>query len=92
MNLTNNMKKEQKSYIYTVNPDGVSLWLYSKASKRVNNEVNVYLQGDDAALFLKEVKDTEDVWENGTDMTKDILKKNFEDLAGHVSYIISFYF
>ena len=29
---------------------------------------------------------------NGTDMTKDILKKNFEDLDGHISYIISFYF
>ena len=86
------MKKEQKSYIYTVSPDGVSLWLYSKASRRVNNEVNVYLQGDDAALFLKEVKETEDVWENSTDMTKDILKRNFEDLAGHVSYIISQYF
>lgn len=86
------MKKEQKSYIYTVNPDGVSLWLYSKASKRVNNEVNVYLQGDDAALFLKEVEETEDVWENSTDMTKDILKRNFESIEGHVSYIISQYF
>lgn len=86
------MKKEQKSYIYTVSPDGVSLWLYSKASRRVNNEVNVYLQGDDAALFLKEVKDTEDVWENSKDMTKDILKRNFESIEGHVSYIISQYF
>ena len=72
------MKKEQKSYIYTVWPNSgnaVTLWLYSKASKRVDNTTNVYLQGDDAALFLKEVQETEDVWENSTDMTKDILKR-----------------
>ena len=89
------MKKRQNAYIYTVWPNSgnaVTLWLYSKASKRVDNTVNVYLQGDDAALFLKEVEETEDVWENSTDMTKDILKRNFEDLAGHVSYIISQYF
>lgn len=92
MHLTNKMKKQQKSYIYTVSPDGVTLWLYSKASKRVDNTTNVYLQGDDAALFLKEVQETEDVWENGTDMTKDILKNNFENIEGHISYIISQYF
>ena len=89
------MKKQQKAYIYTVWPrsgNSVTLWLYSKASKRVDNTVNVYLQGDDAALFLKEVKETEDVWENSTDMTKDILKKNFESVDGHISYIISQYF
>jgi hypothetical protein len=89
------MKKEQKSYIYTVWPNSanaVTLWLYSKASKRVDNTTNVYLQGDDAALFLKEVKDTEDVWENGTDMTKEILKKTFGNIENHVSYIISMYF
>ena len=89
------MKKRQKSYIYTVWPrsdNAVTLWLYSKSSKRVDNTVNVFLQGDDAALFLKEVKETEDVWENSIGITKDILKRNFEDLAGHVSYIISQYF
>jgi hypothetical protein len=88
------MKKQQKSYIYTVwpNSSAITLWLYSKASKRVDNTTNVYLQGDDAALFLKEVKDTEDVWENGTDMTKEILKKTFGNIENHVSYIISMYF
>ena len=88
------MKKEQKSYIYTVwpNSSAITLWLYSKASKRVDNTTNVYLQGDDAALFLKEVQETEDVWENGTDMTKDILKKTFGNIENHVSYIISMYF
>lgn len=93
MNLTDSMKKEQKSYIYTVDHfGGVTLWLYSKELKRVDNTVNVFLQGDDAALFLKEVEETEDVWENSTDMTKDILKRNFENIEGHVSYIISQYF
>lgn len=91
------MKKQQKSYIYTVWPtqysgNAVTLWLYSQASKRVDNTTNVYLQGDDAALFLKEVKETEDVWENSTDMTKDILMRNFESIDGHISYIISQYF
>jgi hypothetical protein len=88
------MKKEQKSYIYTVwpNSSAITLWLYSKASKRVDNTTNVYLQGDDAALFLKEVQETEDVWENGTDMTKEILKKTFGNIENHVSYIISMYF
>ncbi len=89
------MKKQQKAYIQTVWPNSgnaVTLWLYSKASKRVDNTTNVYLQGDDAALFLKEVQETEDVWENSTDMTKDILKRNFESIEGHVSYIISQYF
>ena len=89
------MKKRQKAYIYTVWPrsdNAVTLWLYSKSSKRVDNTVNVFLQGDDAALFLKEVKETEDVWENSTDMTKDILMRNFESIDGHISYIISQYF
>ena len=89
------MKKQQKSYIYTVWPNSgnaVTLWLYSQASKRVDNTTNVYLQGDDAALFLKEVQETEDVWENGTDMTKEILKKTFGNIENHVSYIISMYF
>lgn len=89
------MKKQQKAYIYTVWPNSgnaVTLWLYSKASKRVDNTVNVYLQGDDAALFLKEVQETEYIWENSIGITKSILKRNFKDLAGHVSYIISQYF
>lgn len=86
------MKKQQKSYIYTVSSYGITLLLYSQASKRVDNTVNVFLQGDDADLFLKEVQETEDVWENSTDMTKDILKRNFESIEGHVSYIISQYF
>ena len=89
------MKKQQKSYIYTVWPNSgnaVTLWLYSKASKRVDNTVNVYLQGDDAALFLKEVQQTEYIWENSIGITKDILKRNFESIEGHVSYIISQYF
>ena len=89
------MKKRQKSYIYTVWPrsdNAVTLWLYSKSSKRVDNTVNVFLQGDDAALFLKEVKETEDVWENSTDMTKDILMRNFERLREHRWSYFLYYF
>ena len=52
----------------------------------------LYLQGDDARIFIKDIEETEQVWDYGTDMCRDILKNTFVNLEGHVSYIISHYF
>ena len=57
-----------------------------------NSYKSLYLQGDDARIFIKDIKETEQVWDTGTVMCRDILKNNFVDLEGHVSYIISHYF
>ena len=77
----------RKSYTYATDKIGGVILSLSN-----NNEVSVYLQGDDANIFLDELKETEKVWDTGTDMCKDILKRNFVDYEGHVSYIISQYF
>ena len=57
-----------------------------------NSDKSLYLQGDDARIFIKDIEETEQVWDTGTDMCKDILKNNFVNLEGHISYIISHYF
>ena len=57
-----------------------------------NSYKSLYLQGDDARIFIKDIEETEQVWDTGTDMCRDILKNNFVNLEGHISYIISHYF
>ena len=57
-----------------------------------NSDKSLYLQGDDARIFIKDIEETEQVWDYGTDMCRDILKNNFVNLEGHISYIISHYF
>ena len=57
-----------------------------------NSDKSLYLQGDDARIFIKDIEETEQVWDTGTDMCRDILKNNFVNLEGHISYIISHYF
>ena len=57
-----------------------------------NSDKSLYLQGDDARIFIKDIEETEKVWDTGTDMCRDILKNNFVNLEGHISYIISHYF
>jgi len=57
-----------------------------------NSDKSLYLQGDDARIFIKDIEETEQVWDTGTDMCRDILKNNFVNLEGHISYIISQYF
>lgn len=55
-------------------------------------EPSRYLQGDDAQKLIKDIQDTEKVWENGSEMTREILQRNFESVEGQISYIISQYF
>jgi len=57
-----------------------------------NSDKSLYLQGDDARIFIEDIEETEQVWDTGTDMCRDILKNNFVNLEGHISYIISHYF
>jgi hypothetical protein len=57
-----------------------------------NSDKSLYLQGDDARIFIKDIEETEQVWDTGTDMCRDILENNFVNLEGHISYIISQYF
>lgn len=62
------------------------------SAPRTDKAVHKQLEEDEADLFLEEVRQTHDIWENCTSMTKDILKHSFGSPSGQISYIISLYF
>lgn len=78
-----------KTYTYKIDDvGGVTLFCSDNQSFYQSR----YLQGDDANIFLDEIKDTEKTWEESTEQCKQILNKNFGNIEGHFSYIISAYF
>lgn len=81
------MKEKENLYTYKIDMIG-NVILY----KKIDGNETVYLQGDDATMFLRDMEETEKVWDKSTEFLRGVLKSNFKDIDGHISYIISEYF